>query len=229
VPSDFPSETYEKISRLLVKYKDTNSKQWMSFGLGWNGLAYRFRAMAEYDEQYTSSIKSFGNSPPFEERYKQGNALFGLFVNAVSIIECCFYSTYWVGAILEPSRFPSNAEVIKLYPKNVADKFNATFPGDALTKQMIHCVHERTYDDMKDIRDVLSHRGMLPRRFYGGGERSGKATIPTNPKDLSDKWQYDFPIDESTTEVRRQWIANELKVLVSTIHKFCERKLPRVF
>jgi len=225
VPSDFPSEAYERIHKLLVKYKDINRVQWQSFGLGWNGLAYRYRAMAEYDEQYGSSIKAFGNSPPSEERYKQGKALFGFFVSAVSTIECFFYSAYWVGAILAPGTFPSDSKAIKLYPSDIAKKFEATFPEDSFSKQMIRCVCQSTYAEIKNVRDVLSHRGMLPRRFYKGGERNGMATIPANPKDLSDQWQYDLSIDEKTTATRRQWLSGELERLTSAASKFCERKL----
>jgi hypothetical protein len=225
VPSDFPSEAYERIHGRLVKYKDTNRVQWHSFSLGWNGLAYRYRAMAEYDEQYSSLIRTFGNSPPSEGRYKQGKALFGFFVTAVSTIECFFYSAYWVGAILEPGTFPSDAKAIKLYPLDIAKKFEATFPGDSFSKQMTQCVCESTYAEMKDIRDVLSHRGMLPRRFYRGGERNGMATMPVNPKDLSDQWQYELSIDERTTATRRQWLSGELEHLTSAANDFCERRL----
>jgi len=225
VPSDFPSEAHERIHRLLVKYKDTNPIQWRSFGLGWNGLAYRYRAMAEYDEQYASSIEAFGNSPPPEERYKQGKALFGFFVSAVSTIECFFYSTYWFGAILKPGKFPASSKALKLYPVDIAKKFEVDFPGDSLSKQMIRCVHEPMYAEMKDVRDALSHRGMLPRQFYRGGERNGMATMPTNPKDLSNQWQYNLSIDERTTAIRRQWLSGQLKGLTSAANNFSERRL----
>lgn len=225
VPSDFPSDAYERIHGRLVKYKDTNREQWHSFILGWNGLAYRYRAMAEYDEQYSSLIRTFGNSPPSEERYKQGKALFGFFVTAVSTIECFFYSAYWVGAILEPGAFPLDAKAIRLYPLDIAKKFEATFPEDSFSKQMTQCVCKSTYAEMKDIRDVLSHRGMLPRHFYRGGERNGMATMPVNPKDLSDQWQYDLSIDERTTATRRQWLSGELKHLTFAANNFCEQRL----
>lgn len=225
MPSDFPSEAHERIHKLLVRYKDTNPVQWQSFGLGWNGLAYRYRAMAEYDEEYTSSIKALGNSPPPEERYKQGKALFGFFVSVVSTIECFFYSTYWVGTILKPTWFPSNSKALGLYPTDVAQKFEADFPEDTLTKQMVQCVHNTTYAETKAIRDALSHRGMLPRRFYRGGERDGMATMPTNPKDLSNQWQYDLSIDERTAATRCQWLSSELKGLTSAANDFCERRL----
>lgn len=226
VPPDFPSEAHDRIHALLVKYKDTNPVQWRSFGFGWNGLAYRYRAMAEYDEQYTSLMQAFGNSPPPEERYKQGKALFGFSVSAVSAIECFFYSCYWVGAILKPSELPSSAKAVsRLYPVDIARIFVAVFPEDSFSQQMERCVHEPMHAEMREVRDALSHRGMLPRHFYRGGERNGMATMPTNPKDLSNEWQYDLLIDERTTAIRRQWLSGQLKNLTSAAISFCDRRL----
>ncbi|MCJ7654598.1 MAG: hypothetical protein MUO97_04735, partial [Dehalococcoidia bacterium] len=75
---------------------------------------------------------------------------------------------------------------------------------------MEECVNDPMCTDMKYIRDVLSHRGMLPRKFYRGGERNGMATMPKNIKDPSDQWQFDLPLDEKTTVSRRQWLDNML-------------------
>lgn len=50
-PSDFPVEAYETVHLYLTKYKDTNKAQWQLFSLGWNGLAYRYRALVEYDQE----------------------------------------------------------------------------------------------------------------------------------------------------------------------------------
>jgi hypothetical protein len=226
MPPGFPTGAHGKVHSCLVKYKDTHPAQWMSFGLGWNGVAYRYRAMAEYDEQFTTSIKNSGNSPPSEERYKQDNTLFGFFVCAVSTIACFFYSTYWMGVILEPNGFPSDSKNLKyLSPGTIRDKFNANFHGDALTRQMEECVNDPMYTDMKYIRDVLSHRGMLPRKFYRGGERNGMATMPKNIKDPSDQWQFDLPMDEKTTVSRRQWLDNILNRLIIEANDFCNRRL----
>jgi hypothetical protein len=70
VPSDFPLELHNKIHGLLVKYKDTHSTQWLSFGCAWNGLAHRYRAMDEYHEEFMTSIKQHGNSTLPEERFE---------------------------------------------------------------------------------------------------------------------------------------------------------------
>lgn len=228
MPSDFPLGLHDKIHGLLVNYKDTHPTQWMSFGSGWNGLAHRYRAMDEYHKEFMASITKHGNSPPPEERYGQERALFGFFTNAISTVDCFFYSTYWIGAILKPDEFPSDPIKLKyIYPRYVMERFNNNFTGDDLTNRMIVCVCEPTYSEIKDMRDVLGHRGMLPRRFYKGGERNGMATMPANPKDSSDLWRYDLSIDEKTTATRRQWLSDTLKDLTSVAADFCEKNMTR--
>ena len=226
MPDDFPAKPYENVHSSLGKYMDTHKAQWTSFGSGWNGVRYRYRAMAEYDEQFTTSIKNHGNSPPYEERYKQDNSLFGFFVCAVSTIECFFYSTYWIGVILKPKEFPSDFKSLEgLYAKTIAHKFNANFQGDALTEQMTQCVKNTMYTAMKNMRDVLSHRGNLRRAFHQGGERNGIATMPINPKDSPDKWQDDFSIDTDTTTLYHRWLRDNLTGLITATDNFCKQKV----
>lgn len=225
MPPWFPTETYNKVHSCLVKYKDTHPAQWRSFGLGWNGIAYRYRALVEYDEQFTTSVK-ISNSPPHEERYKQEKALFGFFVNTVSAIECFFYSAYCMASILKPDVFPlSKSKDLKFYPQHVASKFKVTFSEDCLSIKMEQCLNESTYKGMRDMRDVLTHRGMPPRAFYRGGDRNGMATMPANIKEPSDQWQFDLPVNAQTTVSRRQWLCDALKGLISAADDFCNRRL----
>jgi hypothetical protein len=228
MPTDFPLEVHDKISGMLVKYKDTHPTQWLSFGVAWRGLKNRYRATDEYHKEFTDSIMKHGNSPSPEERYGQERALFGFFTSAISTVDCFFYSTYWIGAILKPGEFPSDPKKLKyMYPRDVVERFNTNFPGDDLTNRMIVCVCEPTYNEMRDMRDVLGHRGELPRRFDRGGERDGMATMPTNPKDPSDQWRYDLSIDEKTTATRRQWLSDTLRDLTSVAADFCEKNMTR--
>lgn len=232
-PKDFPAKRYNNIHKCINEYKDTHDDQngllkaqRSLFRLGWNGLAYRYRAMAEYDEQFTTYIKKFGNSPPPEERYQQGKAFFGFFANAVSVIDCFLYSTYYIASILKPDAFPLPKSATSVfYPASVASKFSENFPSDKLTKQIANCLNADDYRRMKKMRNVLSHRGMPPRRFYAGGERNGMATMPINPEASSDQWQFDFSVDERTTKMFREWLSDTLKGLVDSAEKFCASKL----
>jgi len=225
MPPDFPVEGHDKVHSCLVKYKETHRVQWSSFGLGWNGVAYRYRALAEYDEKFTASVL-LSNSPPPEERYRQGKALFGFFVNAVSVVECFFYSAHCMASILDPNEFPvSESKDLKFSPTTVASRFDTNFPRDRLSIEMKRCLNESTYNEMKGIRNVLTHRGMPPRAFYRGGERNGMATIPTNLPVPSDQWRFDLPVDAQTTALRRQWLCGMLKGLIAAADDFCNRKL----
>jgi len=172
MPPDFPLIPYDEVHRRLTKHKDSHRTEWMSFGLGWNGVAYRYRAMAEYYEEFVKSLNSFGNSPNPEQRYEQGRALFGFFVNAVSTIECFFYASYCIASFLKPCDFSiQKSKALKLvYPTNVEKLFKVHFPKDALTTQMTKCVSDTINAQIRDMRDVLSHRGTPPRKFYAGEE-----------------------------------------------------------
>jgi hypothetical protein len=225
MPPEFPAETYNKVHSCLIRYGNTHRSQLMWFSLGWNGLAYRYRALVDYDEEFTISVK-ISKSPPPEELYKQEKALFGFFVNALSTIECFFYSAHCMASILNPGAFPiSRSKDLRFYAENVATRFNTNFPGDCLSVEMGLCLDEPTYKEMKDMRDVIAHRGGPPRKFYVGGDRNGMATMPKNIKDPSDQWQFDLPVDEKTTVSRRQWLDNMLNKLISAANDFCNRRL----
>lgn len=225
-PPDFPVEQYNKVHECLNRYKDTHNVQWALFGMGWNGLAYRYRAMDEYDSQFTTSIKKFGNSPPFEERYNQGKALFGFFVTSISVFECFFFSTYCIASILKPDEFPlSKSEELQFTPSNVKTKYKNNFSDSPLSDAMIQCLEEPEYWGINDMRRVLLHRGMPPRSFYRGGEHNGMATTPINPNAPSNQWQFEFQIDIETTYSRRQWVGNTINGLVSTAADFCDHNL----
>lgn len=224
-PPDFPEEAYNKVHSCLNKYKDTHRVQWELFSLGWNGLAYRYRALAEYDEQFTTSV-NLSISPPPEERYKQGKAFFGFFVNAISVIDCFFFSTYCMASILKPDVFSlKKSGDLEFSTKKVASKFRAEFSQDPLVTEMEQCIKHSTYWKINNIRRVLTHRGMPPRKFYKGGERNGMATMPTNLPAPSDKWQFDLPVDAQTTASLHQWLCDTLKDLAAAANDFCNRKL----
>lgn len=225
MPPEFPTETYNKVHACLVKYRNTHPAQRRSFGLGWDGLAYRYQALVDYDDEFTTSVK-ISNAPPPEERYKQSKVLFGFFVNALSTIECFFYSAHCMASILNPGAFPIlRSKDLRFRLEEVKTKFNTNFPGDCLSIKMRLCLDEPTYKEMKDMRDVLAHRGMPPRAFYVGGDRNGMATMPKNFRDPSDQWQFDLPVDEQTTASHRKWLCDALKELIIAADDFCNRRL----
>jgi hypothetical protein len=225
MPPDFPVKTYNEVLKYINKYNTSKKEEWTLFHMGWNGLRYRYRAMADYDEQFTSSVKK-SNSSSHEERYIQENALFGFFVSGVSAIECLFFSIYCMASFINTKSFPvMKANELRFDPENVTTRFNISFPNDALSSCMTNFQANPKWTDLNDFRNVLSHRGVPPRTFYAGGERDGMATIPINPKEPSHIWKYDFYINENTTSSYRHWLSKELTNLLNNVETFCKSKL----
>jgi len=187
--------------------------------MGWNGVAYRYRALVEYDEEFTESI-SVSVSPPGEERYWQERAYFGFFTSALSVFECYFYSAYCIGSILEPNVFRmSQANHLRRYPKDVSKRYSAVFTNDPLSDRMASLILHDKFTEIDDRRNVLSHRGSIRRAF------GLSATMPRNVTELPDQWDQGVSIDVNTTASLRQWISDELEGLVDAAALFCKAKL----
>ena len=90
---------------------------------------------------------------------------------------------------------------------------------------MEKCLASAEYIVMVDFRNVLAHRGAIPRWFNRGGDEDGTATIPSNPTELSTDWQYNLTVDGSTTRTYATWFVGELSSLLATASQFCYAKL----
>lgn len=225
MPFDFPIKPYNEVHQYLIKYHISKKVECTLLRIAWNGLGYRYRAMASHDEQFTTSVNK-SNSPPPEERYIQENALFGFFINAVSGMECLFFSIYCMASLLDTNSFPvMESKELKFYPHNVKELFIKNYPNEGLSGLMKSFLDNIKWKELNDFRTVLFHRGIPPRSFYKGGERDGTATMPINPKESSHMWQYDFPIDEMTTSLYRHWLSTELINLLNCVEGFCKSKL----
>ena len=226
MPGEFPFEAYNSVKVILNKYGESYKTQVTCFRQGWNGVARRYLSMAQYDNEFTDSI---GRLQTHKERHIQDKTIFGFFVNGVSVVDCFFYGVYWIASILKPDEFSGN-EAKKLnyiYPESVKNKFknDNEFKEELLTRNMEKYICENSfYSNMKDMRDVLSHRGIFRYNFYlGGGE--DKVTIAKNPKDLPEKWQNDLLIDINTTRMYHEQLSYMVKELVEANAEFCKRKL----
>jgi hypothetical protein len=83
MPVDFPFSGYEDVHKQLIKIAAAHKSERRAFGMGWNGVADRYRGMSEADVQFTDLVKKTASPVP-DERYAQDFAFFSFFVNAVS-------------------------------------------------------------------------------------------------------------------------------------------------
>ena len=71
MPSDFPQQSYEVIHRYCQPRIQSPGQKalWDEYMFAWNAVAYRFAAMAEYDEDFKISL----SRTSFFDRYVQVN------------------------------------------------------------------------------------------------------------------------------------------------------------
>ena len=218
LPDDFEYKSYEAISSLVGPLKDSHELQWKEFATAWQGVANCFRACAEHDDAFTRSIKK-NAAPQQPERYYQERALFGFFVNGLSVVESTCYGLYTIGSMLKEQYFPiktaGNKRRIK--PERTADLFRTTFPNEGISCTLNAVIGSQEYDDWKEYRNVLVHRGSPGREFQitigSGADTHGDAL-----------WLKGIPLNADTTPSRRAWLADKLQMLLREAHSFCTKE-----
>lgn len=100
-PADFPVTEFESIFSAIGRLAQSAINAHGQFAGAWNGLAYRFAAVAELEAALAVSLPRSG-AFSVEERYQQERDLFAFFSNTFSVLESVFYGLYSVGAIISP-------------------------------------------------------------------------------------------------------------------------------
>jgi hypothetical protein len=157
-------------------------------------------------------------------------ALFGFASAAISTLECSAFAAYCVGSLARPDVFPTNADSdLKFYPAQVRDTYLRTYPQEAVGVVLDEILRSATYVKLADLRNVLSHRGTLPRAFrvsVGSARSDGDgAFIPSNPKSISTNWQIDQRLDHSLTDSMRGWLGQVHARLLQAIAGYATRNL----
>lgn len=210
LPSDFPLGPYDSAAQLVRKHAP--SEAWREWAAGWNGVAYRFRAAAEYDETFTSSYRQHSATPAFHERFRQEAALFGFFVSALSTLECAAYAAFALGALANPAAFPmaTPRDLRHINLRSTSGAFSKAFPTHVLTGEFAALRADRTLAEIEAMRNFLVHRAQPPRGFV----QDIGASIP---KPTS--WG-GLVLDETLTTSRRAWLAARLDRLLTAVEGF---------
>jgi hypothetical protein len=231
VPDDFNEAAVEQVREIMASYSTSEPGPWKSFAAAWNGLAYRFRSADEYHRDFTTAMES-GDAPLAEPRYQQERALFAFYAAALSTVECFSFATYCLGSIAHPTGFPMTKDRdLKFYPSDVAKRFAKELPGERITELLQTLIDAPEFTQLSDLRNVLSHRGTLPRSIHAsvGTGAPGKtgAYVASNPKSLSSDWQFDQTVDVSLTLANRTWLSEILHDLLEAESEFVRAHLDK--
>jgi hypothetical protein len=222
MPQDFDVDSYNAVHKCLRSKITLNNDVWGYYAGGWNAIMYRFLTVDESDKKFTGSINKSGGTPVPCERYIQERELFSFFVNGLATIESFCFAIYAIGSLVEPSAFSMSTERKRrnINPENTVRKFKKRYPNEQVTKELQKLVESDEFECWKEIRNVLAHR-LSPGRevsvnlSFGGGNFQKSVT-----------WNKVISIDENTTKIRRQWLANTLNRLLLAAKNFVFMQFP---
>jgi len=208
LPPDYPTERAESIYRKLLDDMDAKSHARALMGLGFKGVAYRFRAAADYQgESETSYYAPGGAAPPLDEQYRQERALFGFFVSGLASLESFAFATHAAAAHYKSAQFLLSDDALRAVdPRSVADGLARLWPSASLTEVWQRLIADDAFRKWKEVRNILSHRLVPPRLIaISPGSQTQTAWSFTNAR-LADS---DEAFDKITGP-RRLWLGRYL-------------------
>ena len=229
VPDDFDTDAFVVVLKQTSKYDQSAPVPRRALAAAWNGVMHRFRSTHDWNLAFVEAMGA-GDGPPLNERYAQEMALFGFASAAVSTVDCCAFAAYCLGALARPDVFPVTVDRdLNFYPPQVRDSFLKAYPQEAVGSVLADIVKSPDYVRLADLRNVLSHRGTLPRNFRvsvgSGPHKNDGAFIPSNPKSISSNWVVDQRVDVTLTDSLRVWLGRVQAQLMQAIAAFASGHL----
>jgi hypothetical protein len=228
VPPSLPVAEFDTVNELVSERSSGDTALRAAFASAWSGQVYRWRAALEHSAAFSRSIAAASGPPP-DERYQQDHDLFTFFACALSAIECFHFAAYCIGALVNREKFAlANPDNLRVFPANVRDSFVAAFPGEMLSSAMWSCLASPEYAIVRDLRNVLSHRGTPPRQhFLSAGGPDIPSAIPSNLADLATEWRYDFSLGAGCVEPYTTWLEHWISTLIMAAADFTAARIRR--
>jgi hypothetical protein len=208
VPDDFPADEFEAVHRKLGSAYAERDEYCVFIMGALNAIAYRFTALAEYDESLRSLINA-PNGQPF--RYMQERDLFGFFSNAHSVFDAFCFALFAVGALIDPGNFPlaTEADERNVTWSTMLRAYGKAFPTDPILSEL-----EKIWNDteeLRNIRNILTHRAVGARDLMA-------TTGPSAPSDRISR--LNISLDAGTTRTHRSQVAGLLLLGLEAADKF---------
>jgi hypothetical protein len=176
LPSAYPTEQAERVYRALHEELQSGpSGTWTLaqrlVGQAFKGVAYRFRAAAEYCVEHQRSLEAPGGSAPVAgEEFVQERALFGFFCSALASLESFAFAVHCLAAHYEPAAFLLDEKHLRqATPEPVSRRLAAQWPNAPIGSALSSLKDDPEFVRLSKIRNVLSHRAVPSRLIMAGG------------------------------------------------------------
>jgi hypothetical protein len=173
----------------------------------------------EYAARY-SRLPAYG-SAGHEGNFREDQALVDYLLNACSTVDCLVFAAFSIGAGLDADCFSTDTSDLRRINRwFVANRYEISWSTERLSALLVEIRDNPGFRLLFDIRDVVTHRGGLPRTLYVGGEFSGRVTIPSSIKEVPDMWSSDLVIGAPSVADWQRLLEDVLRRAASAILSF---------
>lgn len=227
MPGGFDAECYDEIRQLGQLYPGNSTGP--AFLRAMNAMAYRYRAMHEAQREFAGSLVVGGLMPAPEERFIQEKALVHFFFDGVSCVEALAFSAYAIGAHLIPAKFPFDEKTQSRIDLAFTSKaFASAWSEEPLTKELAGIENSSEWKNLKQFRNLLSHRGHPTRTFEfpDGAEGSIETSIQADflpirqPNSKPPGSPFPMSLDLEFFSSRRRWLDQKVSQTLRELHQF---------
>lgn len=175
VPADFPAAIYDRVHQ-IINIKASGHPNAIKFSGAWNALSYRYLEVDECTTQFARHFAKYGSSPSSQERYCQERNIFDFYSAAVSCLDTVAFAIFAIASLKHGAAFPLSdaGDEAKVRPDKLLPKLNSNFSSDAITGAWSTLFSDPRNKEIRDIRNVLTHRTNPGRTYNIGGVLDGQ-------------------------------------------------------
>ena len=217
MPPTFPEDTFERIYEAAERH--SRQANHFQFHGAWNAVAYRFRAVTDYDHSFTASIRLHGPGAAQPTRYSQERDLFGFVSNAYSMFDAFHYGMFAIGSFLVPATFPLSTpdDERKVNFGSTSRAYASAFNGDPIVGYFATFSSDPVRQDLDAVRNMLTHRAVPPRAF--------RLTVGRSSTPAATVTRLMLELDQNTTATRAKNITHLLSRCLIRLEEFSIRHL----
>jgi hypothetical protein len=231
----FLRATVDAIGRLAQTRADFREIN-LRFSISRQDIRWRTNAADEYAHDFERE----SSKPVTDDRYYQETkALFGFFTSALSALECIFFAAYFVGhAAIDPTKITAATVRERFKRSRLVSLFKEHFPHDPFTQSLVQFIGDKgpktpadqKHEEIRDIRDALSHRATPGRSMHLSNSSGVMALIP-DPFTwlLSDLicGATDQVLDKDFLLDRQDWLERTIRSMATELDNFANANLPK--
>jgi len=180
MPPTFPYATFREFGKSSAElFPEMQSNEYLAdplqrrqhFDRALLAVCYRYRACSEYNDAFKAMLvnaselwREWGGDE--EQNYKIEQTLYQFFMSGLSVFDSLGFCLYFLGSMVRPKDFPLISKLKRITLEATCRAFTVAFSDALITDHLKGLLIDAAFLNIKEIRNILSHRLTGRRNIY---------------------------------------------------------------